>query len=70
MKKIIALCAVLALLAPVYAFAHGDTVYRLQRKWNIEQAQQQQELPSFRGIEAGVNRAMKLFQTQEPIFSK
>ncbi len=77
MKRIIALCAVLALLTPAYAFAHGDTMYRLQKKWQLEQAQEQRELPSIKGIKADVAKAMKSFQTckicsiqQEPINSK
>lgn len=62
MKMIISLCTVLALLVPTYAFAHGDTMYRLQRQWAIEEAQQQQVLPSIKGIETDAAKSMKSFE--------
>ncbi|MGB6067087.1 MAG: hypothetical protein WBG50_19950 [Desulfomonilaceae bacterium] len=51
MKRIISLCAVLALLTPAYAFARGGyTMVELQRQWKIEEAQEQRALPHIRAL--------------------
>ncbi len=77
MKRIIALCAAFALLAPAYAFARGGyTMGQLQRQWEIEEAQEKQELPHIRALEAEGAKAIKDFggkhhaAPRKPIYSK
>ncbi len=60
MKRIIALCAVLAVLSPAWVpvYAYGIR-YSLQRKtWTTQQAQ------DMRALEAEAAKAMKTFQSK------
>lgn len=62
MKKIIILCMLLALLAPVDVFARGggnSNRLTLDVEWRHRQAQMQRRAAHFRAIEADAARAIE-----------
>jgi hypothetical protein len=66
MKKIIILCALLAMLIPPDVFAGGNSARSsLDREWSIRQAQQQRQAARFRAIEADAAKAIESLTTEQ-----